>query len=284
MLAAATDGVGTKLEIARDDRSARHGGHRPGRDVRRRRRVHGRGAVVLPGLPRGGHGRARARGLARRGRRRGLPPRGLRAAGRRDGRASRRDARRPVRPGGVLRGRRRRGRPAWARAGAGGRRADRARLERPARERLLAGPRRPARALRPRRDARAASTGRSPTSCWSRARSTRRTCWRSRATALRPRRRPHHRRRVPREHPARAARRASGARIRRGTWPEPPIFSLVQRASGASRRRPVRHVQHGDRDGAGRRPRRMPTEVLRRNEATRPSSSAMSSRARRPIV
>ena len=51
----------------------------------------------------------------------GLPQGGVRAAGRRDRRASRRDARGRLRSGRVLRGRRRRSRPAGAGPGAGGR-------------------------------------------------------------------------------------------------------------------------------------------------------------------
>ena len=111
LLAAATDGVGTKLEIARmagrldtvgidlvamcaDD-------------------VVCTGAEPLFFLDYLAVGRVVPERVAvDRGRgRRGMPPRGLRAARRRDGRASRRDARRPVRPRGVLRRRRRRGRP-----------------------------------------------------------------------------------------------------------------------------------------------------------------------------
>ena len=56
-----------------------------------------------------------------------------------------RDARRPVRPRGVLRGHRGGGRSARPRAGPRGRRADRAAVERAARERVLARAARPAR-------------------------------------------------------------------------------------------------------------------------------------------
>ena len=176
LLAAATDGVGTKLEIARGTGPLRHGGHRPGGDVRRRRRVHGRGAAVLPRLHRGGQGRARAGGGAGGRGGRGMPPGGLRPAGRRDRRAPRRDARRPVRPGGVLRGLGGRGLAPGRLAGAGGRRADRPRRQRPARERVLPGAPRPARP-RPAGASHRVSAGPSATSCWSPARSTRRTCW-----------------------------------------------------------------------------------------------------------
>ena len=82
--------------------------HRSGGDVRRRHRLCRRRAAVLPRLPGGRAGGARAGRRAGRGRGRGMPPGRLRAARWRDGRAPRHDARGPVRPGRLLRRRRRR--------------------------------------------------------------------------------------------------------------------------------------------------------------------------------
>ena len=254
MLAAATDGVGTKLEIARDGRSSRHGGHRPGGDVRRRRRVHRRRTALLPGLPGGGPGRARTGRLAGGRRRRGMPTCGLRPAGRRDGRTSRRDARRPVRHGGVLRRGRRRSRPARAGPGAGRRRADRARVHGTARQWLLAGALGAAGSLRPRGDARGARRVRSPTNCWSRARSTRPWSCRWLATACSTPRLTSPAAGSSRTSPARCLR-ASGREIHRGAWPEPAIFSLVQAASGASDDEMFATFNMGVGHGAGRRSR-----------------------------
>ena len=60
-------------------RPVRHHRHRPGGDVRRRHRVPGRRAAVLPRLHRGRQARPRPHRAARRGRGRGLPPGRLRA-------------------------------------------------------------------------------------------------------------------------------------------------------------------------------------------------------------
>ena len=242
-------------------------GHRPGGDVRRRRRVHRRRAAVLPGLPRGGPGRARAGGRDRRRRRRGVPARGVRAARRRDGRAPRRDARRPVRPGGVLRRRGRRGRAARAASRPGGRRADRAGVQRTARERLLAGAHARSLDRYPLDDVPPGSAARSPTSCSSRARSTRRDVLALARDGLLHAAAHITGRRVPSRTSRGRCRRVSAPTIRPGRpGPSPPIFALVRRPSGASRRRHVRHVQHGRRHGAGRRSRRTSTEILRRSE------------------
>ena len=84
------------------------------------------------------------------GRARGLPPGGLRADRRGDGRARRRHGARRARPGRLRRRRRGAGDPARPRAGARRRRRRRAALARAALQRLHAGPPRPARAGRPR--------------------------------------------------------------------------------------------------------------------------------------
>ena len=218
LLAAATDGVGTKLEVARltgrldtvgidlvamcaDD-------------------VVCTGAEPLFFLDYLAVGRvvAGARGRDRRGRRRGMPSRGLRAAGRRDGRAPRRHGRRPVRPRGLLRRRRRRGTllgPDRVRAGdvlvglaSSGLHATASRWY--ARRCWSAtrsigagrsGPHPRGRAPGAVRDLRAGGPvagERRPAAC----------------------RRPHHRRWIRREHPPGAAARARRPRPR-GTWPAP---------------------------------------------------------------
>ena len=45
-----------------------------------------------------------------------------------------------------------------------------------------------------------------------------------------------------------------GAQIRRGSWPEPAIFELLRELVRCHRERPVLDLQHGARDGAGRCP------------------------------
>ena len=80
-------------------RPLRHHRHRPGGHVRRRPRVPGGRAAVLPRLHRGRQARPRPHRAAREGRGRGLPAGRLRADRRRDGRAPRRDGARRVRPG-----------------------------------------------------------------------------------------------------------------------------------------------------------------------------------------
>ena len=85
-------------------RAVRHRGHRPGGDVRERRRVHG--AEPLFFLDYLAVERLVPEEVAEivAGVARGVPPGGLRAAGRRDGRAPRHDGRGAVRPGRLLRG------------------------------------------------------------------------------------------------------------------------------------------------------------------------------------
>ena len=211
-----------------------HRRHRPRRDVRRRRRVHRRGAAVLPRLPGGRPGRARtgrrrsSKGVAEGCRRAGCALLGGETA---------------EHPGmmpddqfdlaGFCVGLVRRGRSARAASRAGGRRADRARVERAARQRLLAGAQGAARPLRPRRDARrarAAARRRAPGAV--RDRRARGPGARARRAA--PRRRPHHRRRLPRERPARAARRAWGARSTAARGPSRRSSRSCRAASGAT--------------------------------------------------
>ena len=251
MLAAATDGVGTKLEIARaagrldtvgidlvamcaDD-------------------VVCTGAEPLFFLDYLAVGRvvpervaALVEGVAEGCRRAGCA-----LLGRRDRRTSRRDARRPVRPGGVLRRGGGRGRSAGAGSRPGGRRADRAGVHRTPRQRLLPGAQGP-RSLRPRRTprrARAAARRRAAGALRDR-----RAAWscRWRATGCstpRPTSRAAGSTRTSRARCPRAwARRSTGAPGR-----STPIFALVQAAAGASRRRHVLHVQHGRGDGPRRR-------------------------------
>ena len=86
LLVSGTDSVGTKILLHRDAGHAARGRHRLRGDVRQRRALHGGAAAVLPRLRRLRPARPRARRAARRGRGRGLPARGLRAARRRDGR------------------------------------------------------------------------------------------------------------------------------------------------------------------------------------------------------
>ena len=88
-------------------RPVRHHRHRPGGHVRRRPRVPGRRAAVLPRLHRRRPARPRPHRAAGRGRGRGLPPGRVRADRRRDGRAPGGDGAGRVRPGRL---RRRRGR------------------------------------------------------------------------------------------------------------------------------------------------------------------------------
>ena len=57
---------------------------------------------------------------------------------------------------------------------------------------------------------------------------------RARARRDSPRGRSHHRRRRPREPAPGRSRRGWGRRSTRGTWPEHPIFALLQEAAGAS--------------------------------------------------
>ena len=110
VLVSSTDGVGTKALVAQAVGPLRHHRPRPGGHVRRRPRLPGRRAAVLPRLHRRRPPRPRPHRAAGRGRRRGLPPGRLRAHRRRDGRAPRRHGARRVRPR-RLRGRRRRARP-----------------------------------------------------------------------------------------------------------------------------------------------------------------------------
>ena len=91
-------------------RPLRHHRHRPGGHVRRRHRVPGRRAAVLPRLHLGRRPRPRPDRRAGDRRRRGLPPGRVRAGGRRDGRAPGGHGARRVRPR-RLRGRRGRARP-----------------------------------------------------------------------------------------------------------------------------------------------------------------------------
>ena len=239
------------------DGPPRHRRHRSRGDVRRRRRVHRRRAAVLPRLPRRRHGRARA------GRRRSskawpkgaagpdarcsaarppsipgtMPDDQFDLAGFCVGSSTRQSLLGPhrVREGDVLIG--------LASSGlhANGYSLVRhALLARHSPRRHAAGARRP---------------HRSPTSCSSRARSTRPACCPSPATASCT---------LPRTSPAVASTRTCrgrcppglGAEVERGAWPEPPIFSLVQACSRCDRRRHVLYVQHGHRHGARGRPRR----------------------------
>ena len=149
VLVASTDGVGTKMVVARDTGRYDDRRHRPGRHVRRRPRLRGRRAAVHARLHRhrqGGPGPGRDRGG--RGAR-GLPPGGLRADRRRDGRARRRHGRRRARSGRLRRRRGGAGDPARSRARACRRRHHRVALARAALERLHPGPPRAARARRP---------------------------------------------------------------------------------------------------------------------------------------
>ena len=226
LLAAATDGVGTKLEIAR-----RRAGWTPSGSTSWRCAPTTSSAPAPSRCSSSTTSRwarsSRPGGLDRRGRGRGVPPGRVRAARRGDRRAPRRDGGGRVRPRGVLRGRGGRGVAARSRSRGGGRRPGRPRVERPARERLLAralggpGPVRPRghaagagpaarrRAPRALRDLRARRGG-------------------ARARRAAPRGGPRHRRRDRREPPAGAPRRVWGADVARGSWPEPPIFRVVQ--------------------------------------------------------
>ena len=107
LLVSSTDGVGTKSLIARLAEPPRHDRHRLRRDVGRRHRRPGRRTAVLPRLHLGRPARPRGDRRARRRCRRGLSPRALRAARRRDVGASRTDGAGRVRSR-RLRGRRRR--------------------------------------------------------------------------------------------------------------------------------------------------------------------------------
>ena len=174
-----------------------------------------------------------------------------RAAGRRDRRAPRHDARRRVRPGRVLHRGGRRGVAAGA-GGATGRRAGRPGLEWAARERLLARAPRPPRP--PRSTTRRPSwpDARSPTSCWSRARSMRPTCSHSRGMAWcgPPRTSPGRRAREPAPLAARRARGADRSRLVARAADRRP---RARRGRG-DRRGHVRHLQHGPGHGTGGRP------------------------------
>ena len=194
-----------------------------------------------------------------------------------------------------------RGRPPRARRGCARATCCRARLERAPRERLLAGAharcsvattwtRRPA-----------SSSARSPTSCWSRARSTPSRCSRSRGTGSCTR---------PPTSPAGASTRTSrvrcppglGAEIERGTWPEHADLrsaAVADRAprtrtcsprstwgsawcSSSTRPMPTRSIERSDhaafRIGRCRRRRRRPARLRRRGlsgappRMTRPAS------------
>ena len=89
VLVAATDGVGTKMAVARRPGRLRHRRHRPGRHVRRRPGLPGGRAAVLPRLPGPRPARPRPGRRADGGHRRRLPPGRLRHHRRRAGRASR---------------------------------------------------------------------------------------------------------------------------------------------------------------------------------------------------
>ena len=111
-------------------------------------------------------------------------------------------------------------------------------------------------ALRPRRHARRTSTARSRTNCSSRARSTRPDVVALARDGPGPRGRPHHRRRASRERPACAPRRPRRRRSTAARGPSTRSSVSLQRGLGSLRRRHVRHVQHGARHGARRRPGR----------------------------
>ena len=128
-----------------------------------------------------------------------------------------------------------------------------------------------ARRHEPRRRRPGARRGRSPTSCSS-LRDLRAGGPRAAPRGTAPRRRAHHRRRLPREHPARAARRARGADRAGIVARAADLLARPARGRG-ERRRHVRHVQHGHRDGAGRRSRRTTRGARQRNAARRRSGS-----------
>ena len=194
----------------------------------------------------------------RRGRRGGLPSCRLRAARRRDRRAPRRDGRGRVRPGGVLR-RRRRGGPTCSGPTGSARATSCSACRRPACTRTAT--RWCARRVLPhhrldddpggsRPDARRRAAGavRDRRADRARARAAPACCTRRRTS------------------PAAASsrtclgrsRRGSARRIDRGSWREQPVFGV--RAAGERRvgRRDVLDVQHGGRDGAARGGARRP--------------------------
>ena len=106
VLVASTDGVGTKLVVARATGRYEYGRHRPGRHVRRRPGLRGGRAALPARLHRHGQGRPRPDRHGGGRRARGLPAGGLRADRRRDGGARRRHGTGRARPGRL---RRRRG-------------------------------------------------------------------------------------------------------------------------------------------------------------------------------
>ena len=236
------------------DRAAGHGRHRPGRDVRRRRRVHRRRAAVLPGLPGGRQGHAGARGR-----------RSWKAWPRDAGAPAARcwAARRPSTPAScpttssIWRGS---ASARWTRPRCSGRNACGTATC------WWGSPRAGC--------TRTASRSSAPP-CWSATRSIRRrpvwtapladellepcVIYTPEVLSLANDGLLHAAAHITGggfvENIPRALPPGSGARIRRGSWPEPAIFELVRGRRGRVGRRHVLHVQHGGGDGAGRRPR-----------------------------
>ena len=238
------------------DRAPRHGRDRPRRDVCRRRRVHRRGAAVLPRLPRGRAGSCpNAWPRSSRGSPRGAGAPGARSLGGETAEHPGRDARRPVRPRGVLRGGGARGATCSApTAVREGDVLDRPAVERSARERLLARAACAARRLRldepgagarPVARRRAAGAVRDPRARGPGAR-TATGCSTPRRTS-------------PAAGSSRTSRDACPPGSARGSSGDagasPRSSGSLQREAGALRRRPVLDVQHGSRDGARGRAR-----------------------------